>query len=82
VQEDPLLGLQVHLWVCLKALVYAAPVDNEEALYHHTVGACQTIGNCSDIFERMRESTVRCVEARTGSHGGLLCPGLRTMRLT
>jgi hypothetical protein len=32
-----------------KALVYAAPVDNEEALHHRIVDACQTIRNCPDI---------------------------------
>jgi hypothetical protein len=26
-----------HLWRDLKALVYAAPVDNEEALHHRLV---------------------------------------------
>jgi hypothetical protein len=25
-----------------KSLVYAAPVDNEEALHHRIVGACET----------------------------------------
>jgi hypothetical protein len=33
----------------LKTLVYAAPVDNEEAPHHRTVDACQTIRNCPDI---------------------------------
>jgi hypothetical protein len=33
--------------------VYAAPVDNEEALHHRTVDACQTIRNCPGVFGRM-----------------------------
>jgi hypothetical protein len=35
--------LEFHLWGHLKTLVYAAPVDNEEAFYHRIVDACQTI---------------------------------------
>jgi hypothetical protein len=46
-----------------KPLVYAAPVDKEEALHHRTVDACQTIRNYSDIFERIWRSTKRRVEA-------------------
>jgi hypothetical protein len=34
-------------------LVYAAPVDNEEALHYRIVDACQTIRNYPGIFERM-----------------------------
>jgi hypothetical protein len=45
----------------LKALVYAAPVDSEEA--HRTVDACQTISNYPAIYERMLRSMVRRVEA-------------------
>jgi hypothetical protein len=44
-----------------KTLVYAAPVDNEEALHHRTVDACQTIRNCPGIFERMLRSMIRRV---------------------
>jgi hypothetical protein len=51
-----------------KALVYAAPVDNEEALHIRIVDACQTIRNYSGIFERMRRS-MRRVEACIESHG-------------
>jgi hypothetical protein len=50
--------------------VYAAPVDNEETLHHRIVDACQTIRNCSGIFERMRRSMMKCVEACIESHGG------------
>jgi hypothetical protein len=38
----------------LKALVYGAPVDDEEAPHHRTVGPCQTIRNYPSIFERFR----------------------------
>jgi hypothetical protein len=39
--------------------VYAAPVDNEEALHRRIVDACQTIGNYPGIFERMWRSMMR-----------------------
>jgi hypothetical protein len=53
-----------------KPLVYAAPVDTEEALHHRTVDACQTIRNHPGIFERIRRFMMRRVEACTESHGG------------
>jgi hypothetical protein len=62
--------LDSYPWRHLKTLVHAAPVDNEEVLYHRTVDACQTIHNYPGIFERMRRSMVRRVEACTESHGG------------
>jgi hypothetical protein len=37
--------LDFYLWEPLKTPVYAAPVDNEEALHHCIVDACQTICN-------------------------------------
>jgi hypothetical protein len=55
--------LDIYLWGHLKTLVYAAPVDNEEALHHRTVDACQTIRNYPGIFERMQQFIVRRVEA-------------------
>jgi hypothetical protein len=42
-----------------KTLVYAAFVDNEEALHHRILDACQTIRNYPGIFERMRRSMSR-----------------------
>jgi hypothetical protein len=52
--------------------VYAAPVDNKEA--HRAVDACQTIRNYPGIFEGIRRSAMRRVEACTESHGGHLSP--------
>jgi hypothetical protein len=60
--------LDVYLWGHLKTLVYAAPVDNEEAL-HRTVDACQTVRNYLGIFERMQRSMMIHVEACIESHG-------------
>jgi hypothetical protein len=62
--------LDFYLWGHLKTLVYAAPVDNKEALHHRTVDACQTIRNYPSIFEQMRRSMLRCVQACSESHGG------------
>jgi hypothetical protein len=59
-----------YLWRHLKTLVYAAPVDNEEALHHHIVDACQAIRSYPSIFEQMRQSMMRRVEACIESHGG------------
>jgi hypothetical protein len=54
----------------LNPLVYAAPVDNEEALHHRIVDARQTLRNYPGIFERMRRSMIRRTEACIESHGG------------
>jgi hypothetical protein len=61
--------LDFYLWGHLKSLVYAAPVGKEEALLHGIVDACQTICNYPGIFERMRRSMMRHVEACIESHG-------------
>jgi hypothetical protein len=53
----------------LGAQVYAAPVDNEEAL-HRIVYACQTTRNYLGFFERMRRSMIRRVKAYIEPHGG------------
>jgi hypothetical protein len=50
--------------------MYAAPVDNEEALYRRNVDAYQAISNYPGIFERMRRSMMRRVEACTDPHRG------------
>jgi hypothetical protein len=59
-----------YQWGHLKTLVYAVPVDNEEALHHRNGDACQTLHNYPAILERMRRSVMRRVEACTESHGG------------
>jgi hypothetical protein len=55
-----------------KTRVYAAPVDNEEALHHRIVVACQTISNCPGILQRMRRSMMRRAETSVRSRGGHL----------
>jgi hypothetical protein len=51
--------LDFYLWGHLKTLVYAAPVDNKEAIHHLIVDACQTIRNYPGIFEPMWRSVLR-----------------------
>jgi hypothetical protein len=69
-RSPDLIPLDFYLWGHLKTLVYAAPVDNEEALYHSIVDACQTIRIYRGIFEQMQRSIMRRVEAGVGSHVG------------
>jgi hypothetical protein len=64
--------LDFYLWGHLKTLVYAVPIDNEEALDHRILDACQTIRNYLGVFKRMRWSMKRRVEACIESHGGHL----------
>jgi hypothetical protein len=61
--------LDFHLWGHLKTLVYAAPVDNEEAFHHRIVDACQMTRDQHCIFERMRRSVMRRVEACIDARG-------------
>jgi hypothetical protein len=63
--------LNFYLREQLKALVYAAPVDNEEPLHHRNVDTCQIIRNYPGISEWTRRSVMRHVEACVGSHGGI-----------
>jgi hypothetical protein len=79
VEEEPLHGLHAHriwilwifyLWRHLNTFVYAAPVDNKEALHHRIEDACQTICNYPGIFVRMWRSLMRRVKACIQSHAG------------
>jgi hypothetical protein len=47
----------------LKTIMYAAPVDNEEAFHHRIVDACQTIRNYPGVLNICGGT---CIE----SHGG------------
>jgi hypothetical protein len=54
----------------LKALAYAAPLDNEEALHNRTVNACQTIHKYSWNIGRKWQPMMRCIEACAESPRG------------
>jgi hypothetical protein len=58
-----------YLWRCLETLLYAAPVDIEEALHHRTLHACQTTRKQHGICERMFRSMMRRVEWCIESYG-------------
>jgi hypothetical protein len=62
-------ALDFYLRGHIKTVVYAALADNEEALQHHIVDACQTIRNYPRMFERKRRSMVRRVGERIKSFG-------------
>jgi hypothetical protein len=57
-----LIPLDFYLLRRLKPLAYSAPVTTEEA-HHLRMDACQTICSYPGIFERMRQSVIRHVEA-------------------
>jgi hypothetical protein len=57
--------LDLYLWEHLNILMYAVPVDNEEALHHRILDTCYSINNYAGIFEWMRRSLMRRVEAST-----------------
>jgi hypothetical protein len=61
--------LDFYLWGHLETLVYEAPVDSEEALYRRFVDVCQIIRNYPGIYERIRQSMMRRVEACIKSRG-------------
>jgi hypothetical protein len=52
-----------------KPLVYAAPVDSEEALHYRIVDACQTTRSYTGVFV-MTLLPTRRAEACVVSHGG------------
>jgi hypothetical protein len=58
-----------YLWGRLKTIMYAAPVDSEEAFYCRSVDASQTTRSYTGIFELMLRS-MRRAEAFIKSHGG------------
>jgi hypothetical protein len=58
--------LDIYLRGYLKPVVYAGLVENEEALHHRIVDACETIRN----FERTRRFMMRRVKGYTESHAG------------
>jgi hypothetical protein len=62
--------LDFYRWGHQKTVVSAAPVDNEETFRRRIEDSCQSVLNYPGIFERMRWSMMRLVEACIESHGG------------
>ena len=52
--------------------MYSATTANEETLHQHILYACKTICDCSQTFERVLQTMIRCVHVHTDSGGGLL----------
>ncbi|KYQ57749.1 hypothetical protein ALC60_03242 [Trachymyrmex zeteki] len=51
----------------LKFLVYGVPIANEDVMLRQLI--FDTIRNCPRIFERVRQSMIRCVQACVESNG-------------
>jgi hypothetical protein len=62
--------LDFYLWIHLEALVYSAPIYNEETIHQHSLYACQIICTHPKTYERVWKSTVRHVCACINSGGG------------
>lgn len=61
--------LDFYLWGHSKALVYSSPIENIEVLRQRIRGAFQQIRETPDIFERVRGSMIRRLQACVDSHG-------------
>lgn len=55
--------LDFFLWGHLKSLVYRTPVQNEEDLRNRIQESCEIIRNTPGIFERVRQSMIRRINA-------------------
>ena len=62
--------LDYFLWGHLKSLVYTTPVNTVEELRDRIVESCNTIRNTPGIFQRVRESLNRRLEACVNVDGG------------
>lgn len=55
--------LDFFLWGHLKQLVYTTPIENVEELRNRIIASCRTIRQTPGIFERVRQSMRRRIEA-------------------
>ncbi|KAJ4450186.1 hypothetical protein ANN_01593 [Periplaneta americana] len=62
-RSPDLTPLDFYLWGHLKAVVYATPVNDAEGLLQRVENACQLIRDDNMVFERTRQSCVRCAQA-------------------
>lgn len=67
--RSPDLNPDFYLWRNLITPMYAAPVDNQEALHYRIVNIYQTIRLHLGILERMRPSMMKGIGACIVSHG-------------
>lgn len=62
--------LDFFLWGYLKTLVYATPINTVQELRERIINSCEVIRNTPGIFERVRQSMVRRMEACVLVNGG------------
>jgi hypothetical protein len=61
--------IDFYVWGHLKSLVYERPIATRDELRARIFDACHTIKNTPGIFERVRESMTRRINACIGSNG-------------
>lgn len=61
--------IDFYIWGHMKSLVYSTPVETQEMLHQRIQDAAATIRNQPGIFERVRQSFVRRVNACIASNG-------------
>ncbi|EZA46903.1 hypothetical protein X777_01029 [Ooceraea biroi] len=69
-RSPDLNSVDFFLWGQLKSLVYATPIQNEEDLRNRIIDGYKRIRNTPGIFERVRQSMERRVEACIMTAGG------------
>lgn len=69
-RSPDLNSLDYFLWGHLKSLVYAVPIQTEDELRNRIIVSCQTIRNTAGIFENVRQSMRRRVDACIRVGGG------------
>ena len=62
--------LDFYLWGHLKALVYRTPIQDVQSLRARIMAGCETIRNTPGIFQRIRDSIRRRVDACINADGG------------
>lgn len=61
--------IDFYVWGHLKTLVYERPIDTRDDLLRRIIDACETIRNTYGIFERVRQSMTRRVDACIRENG-------------
>lgn len=69
-RSPDLNSLDYFLWGHLKTLVYLTPIQNEQELRNRIIDSCRTIQNTPGIFQRVRESMRRRLDACIQAGGG------------
>ncbi|XP_023311742.1 uncharacterized protein LOC111692167 [Anoplophora glabripennis] len=69
-RSPDLNSLDYFFWGHLKSLVYAVPIQTEEELRNRIIVCCQTIRDTPGIFENVRQSMRRRVDACIRVGGG------------